>query len=73
MFYTTIENQKRPDGYGILYDHFENYNDALAKFYNICAAAVDSGLPYHSAHILNSDGVIVKQEIFVRNTETTEV
>ena len=33
-FYTTIENQVRNDGSkGLLYDHFENLNAALAKYY----------------------------------------
>ena len=71
MFYTTIENQLRADGSrGLLYDHFDDIDDAKAKFYTICAAAAASKLPYHSAHILQSDGNILKQEIFDRrNTE----
>lgn len=64
-FYTTLENQVRSDGsYGLLYDHFTDYSAALAKFYTICAAAAISGIPYHSAHILQCDGRIVRQEIF---------
>ena len=74
IFYTTIENQLRTDGSrGLLYDHYDNLNAAMAKFYTICAAAAISELPYHSAHILQSDGVIVRQEIFDRReSEPTE-
>lgn len=65
--YTTLENQLRPDGsYGLLYDHFVFLEDALAKFYTICAAAAVSEIPYHAAAIWTSDGRIIKQEIFDR-------
>ena len=66
MFYTTIENQQRKDGYGLLYDHFDDEAQALAKYYTICAAAAVSDLPYHSAHLLASDGRMIRQEIFDR-------
>ena len=67
MFYTTIENQVREDGSrGLLYDHFEDESQALAKYYTICAAAAVSGIPYHSAHLLASDGRMIRQEIFDR-------
>ena len=73
IFYTTIENQLRADeSKGLLYDHFDNLNAAMAKFYTICAAAAVSELPYHSAHILQSDGTILRQEIFDRRTAETE-
>lgn len=65
IFYTTLENQVREDGSkGLLYDHYDNLHAALAKYYTICAAAVNSGLPYHSAHILRSDGIIVEARVF---------
>lgn len=67
LVYTTIENQFRGDGSkGVLYDHYDSYENALAKYYTICAAAATSNLPYHSAHILCSDGNMIKQEIFDR-------
>lgn len=66
-FYTTLENQLRGDGSrGLLYDHFDNLNQAMAKYYTICAAAAVSELPYHSAHLLQDDGRMVRQEIFDR-------
>lgn len=67
MFYTTLENQLREDGsYGLLYDHFTDEAQAKAKFFTICAAASVSGIPYHSAHLLASDGRMIRQEIFDR-------
>lgn len=67
VFYTTIENQIRADGSkGLLFDHYTDLNAAMAKFYTICGAAAVSELPYHSAHILESSGIIIRQEIFDR-------
>lgn len=67
MFYTTIENQVREDGSrGLLYDHFDDENKALAKYYTICSAGAVSEIPYHSAHLLASDGRMIRQEIFDR-------
>lgn len=66
-FWTSIENQEREDGSrGLLYDHFDDYSAALAKFYTVCAAAAKSEIPYHAAMLVQSDGRIVKQEIFDR-------
>lgn len=70
-FYTTLENQVRTDGSrGLLYDHFDDLDRALAKFYTVCAAAASSEIPYHSAHILRSDGAIIKGEVFDRRTDS---
>ena len=70
VFYTTIENQLRTDGSrGLLYDHYDDLNAAMAKYYTICAAAAVSKLPYHSAHILESNGIIIRQEIFDRREQ----
>ena len=70
FFYTTIENQVRTDGNkGLLFDHFDNEIAALAKYYTICAAAAVSDIPYHSAHILRSDGIITEGRVFDRRGE----
>ena len=70
MFYTVIENQKTADGhFGMLYNHFEDESLALSSFFTICASASQSELPYHSAHLLASDGRMIRQEIFDRRTE----
>lgn len=67
FFYTTIENQLRSDGSrGLLYDHYDSYDAALAKLYNILSAAASSGIPYHSGHIMRSDGLITDGRVFDR-------
>lgn len=66
-FYTTLENQVRNDGSkGLLYDHFDSYEAALAKLYTILAAASVSDIPYHSGHIMRSDGMITDGRVFDR-------
>ena len=70
--YTTIENQIRNDGSkGLLYDHFEDLDRALAKFFTVCAAAATSEIPYHSAHIIRSDGVMIEGRVWDRRVEPT--
>ena len=70
--YTTIENQIRTDGSkGLLYDHFDTYEAALAKLYTILAAAAVSEIPFHSGHILRSDGIMTDGRVFDRRTEAT--
>ena len=72
-FYTTIENQVRIDGSkGLLYDHFDDLNTALAKYYTVCSAAAISGIPYHSAAIIRDDGIMIEGRVFDRRTEATE-
>ena len=67
FFYTTIENQLRLDGsFGLLYDHYDNLNAALAKLYTILAAAAVSEIPYHSGHIVRSDGIVIEGRVFDR-------
>lgn len=70
-FYTTIENQVRIDGSkGLLYDHYDNLDAALAKYYTVCAAAATSGIPYHSAAIIRDDGIMIEGRVFDRRVET---
>ena len=67
LFYTTIENQLRADGtFGLLYDHFTDINAAYAKLYTILAAAAVSEIPYHSGHLLRSDGIMIEGRVFDR-------
>lgn len=72
IFYTTIENQLRNDGsFGLLYDHFTNVDQAYAKLYTILAAAAVSEIPYHSGHLLRSDGIMMDGRVFDRRTVPT--
>ena len=70
MFYTVLEIQQSVGGnpacIPLVYD---NYDSALAQYFTICAAAAQSALPYHSAHILRDDGILIKGEIFDRRGE----
>ena len=69
-FYTTIENQLRNNGtYGLLYDHFNDKNAALAKFFTICAAAAISNIPYHAAYLIDSNAGVIEQREWDRRTE----
>lgn len=69
-FYTTIENQVRPDGSkGLLYDHFESLAQAEAKYFTVCAAAAVSEIPYHSAHLIRSDGMVMYHKVYDRREE----
>ncbi len=73
VFYTTIENQVRPDGSkGLLFDHFDSETQAYAKLYTILAAAAVSEIPYHSAHILRSDGILMEGRVFDRRVDEPE-
>lgn len=70
VFYTTIENQLRPDGSrGLLYDHYDEEELAYAKLYTILAAAAVSGIPYHSGHIMRSDGLLIAGRVFDRRVD----
>lgn len=70
-FYTTVENQIRPDGSkGLLYDHFETIEQAEAKYYTVCAAAAVSDIPYHSAHLIRSDGIMIEGKVYDRRSNT---
>ena len=80
-FFTTIENQQRQDGtFGLLYDHFYEYDGqpasaqdrAYAKFFAVCAAAAVSDIPYHSACILRSDGVMIEGRVWDRRTDSEQ-
>ena len=70
MFWTVLEIQVTKDGakacIPIIYD---DYDQATAKFFTICASASVNDLPYHAALILSDDGQIVKSEIFDRRTK----
>lgn len=73
-FYTTIENQIRNDGsHGLLYDHFEDYDAALAKLYTILAAAATSEIPYHAGYIIRDDGMITDGRAFDRRIEGPDI
>lgn len=72
-FYTTIENQVRNDGSkGLLYDHFDEYESSLAKYYTVLSAAAVSEIPYHSGYIIRDDGVMTDGRKFDRRDDNRE-
>ena len=72
-FYTTLENQVRADGSrGLLFDHYDTLADAEEKLYMILTAAVKSDIPYHSAHIYRSDGLLIEGKVYDRRTEEVQ-
>lgn len=65
MFYTVLEIQSDANGNkACIPVIYYNYNDAVAKYFTICAAAAVSTIPYHSAHILRSDGILTDGRVF---------
>ena len=81
-FYTTIENQRQQDGaFALLYEHFHGFETqtasakdrAYAKFFTICAAAAVSGIPYHSACIIRSDGTMIEGRVWDRRADPVTV
>ena len=68
MFYTVIEVQESKKGVrSVLPTVFDNETSALAAFYTVLSAAAVSDIPYHSAHILRSDGIITDGRVFDRH------
>lgn len=67
IFYTVLENQIMEGGVaGLLSYHYDDLDSALAKLYTVLAAAAVSGIPYHSGHILRSDGILIEGRVFDR-------
>lgn len=70
FFYLVIEEQMSASGtLAALTTYYTDYNDALAKLYTILAAAAKSTIPYHSACIKRSDGIIIEGKTFDRRKE----
>lgn len=66
MFFTVIEIQEVDGVKACLPMIYDDYNLALNKLYTVLAAASVSNLPYHSCHILRSDGNIIDGKVFKR-------
>lgn len=67
MFFIVLEIQEDVSGVrGCTPVIYNDYDSALAKLYTVLAAAAASALPYHSGHILRSDGIITDGRVFDR-------
>lgn len=61
-FWTVVEIQEiDPDSRASSTLIYSDYNEALAQYYTICAAAARSNLPYHAAVIIPSTQPFNKQ------------
>ena len=70
-FYTVLEKQVNQNGtVGTLVNHYTDENQALNKYFTVCAAASVSGLPYHAAHIIRDDGIMTEGRVFDRRDNT---
>ena len=69
-FYTVIEKQISDAGApASLISHFDDYSQALSNFFSICASAAVSALPYHAAHVIRDDGIMIEGRVFDRRVE----
>lgn len=67
MFYTVLEIQEDASGVrGCIPVIYNDYDSALAKLYTVLSVAAAGNLPYHSCHILRSDGVVTDGRVFDR-------
>ena len=66
-FYTVIEKQIDAEGNpGTLNTHYTDYAQAMSAFFSICSAAAISLIPYHAAHIIRDDGIMIEGRVFDR-------
>lgn len=68
-FYTVLEVQVNGDTKSCIPVIYDDYADALSKLYTILSSAAKSSLPYHSGHILRSDGQLTDGRVFDRRGE----
>ena len=73
-FFTVIEKQIAADGTpSTLVTHFTAQAQALSTYYSICASAAVSAIPYHAAHIIRDDGIMIEGRVFDRREEAGPV
>ena len=72
-FYTTIENKiLNDDSHELLYEFFDDENQAWNKFYNILAVASISDIPYHAGYLIQDNGMIIGSRVFDRRGMTRQ-
>lgn len=74
MFWTLIEIQRAEGGDPAVVPPvvYTDYDAAMAALYAALAAAARSGLAYHSAHLLRSDGIATDGRVFNRRIAEEE-
>ena len=74
MIYIVLEIQSTGESAAVLTQSYaDNLEEALAKFFTVCAAAAKSSVPIHTVEIIDDQGVIVKSpEVFRHVVESGE-
>lgn len=71
MFYIVLEVQMLADGKkATLATAFDNYDDALSKYYLVLSAGANNGIPYHAAFLIDSRRGVQESKIFNRTGES---
>ena len=66
-FYIVLESQLNAEGnFALLYNYYDNLDDALSKMYMVLSYAAKSTIPYHSGHIYRNDGWLMEGRVFDR-------
>ena len=67
MFYTVVRKLFKGGKETHSMEDKETYDEAEKRFYNIIASDLsDPEITYNSAYIINSDGLMMKGEVFKR-------
>ena len=66
-FYIVLEIQMLEGGTkATIATAFDDYDEALSKYYLVLSAAAHNGIPYHAAYLIDSKKGVRKSEIFDR-------
>lgn len=67
MFWTVLEIQMLDGGTkASLATAFDDYDEALSKYYLVLSAAAHNGIPYHAAYLIDSRKGVKLSQIFDR-------
>ena len=69
MIFYVIEIQSQQDTGAILPFTFSNRDRAEAKYHELLAVAAMSQVPKHGAMLFNSDGFVIKTEVYNHQVE----
>ena len=72
-FYVHIETQVLKDGAKVATPLiFDSEAQAESKHHAVCSVAAVSDLPYHSSHVIRSDGVTIMGKAYDRRASMVE-
>ena len=71
MFYIVLEIQMLDGGTkATLATAFDEYNEALSKYYLVLSSAANNGIPYHAAYLIDSKRGVRESKIFDRTVDS---